>query len=90
MQRKQQNFRVRQNIANDARGFEAVQAGHGNIHDDELGPQRFRKPDGFLTISGFAAKLPLWKSMKDFLNASTDNRVVIDDDYSWHGPSLEI
>src|SRR5260221_11293974 len=40
--------------------------------------------------SFFAGKLPLWKSMKDLLNASPDNRVVAANVYSWHGPSLEI
>ena len=39
--------------------FKAIQARHGNIHDDHVGLNSLRKSNGFLAVLGLAAKFPL-------------------------------
>src|SRR5229473_6358152 len=88
MQCKQQNLSVRQDVANNAGGLQAIQTRHGNVHDDNFRFYSLGKPDGFLTVFCFAAKFPLRKGMEYALNAAANHGMVIDNDYSWHAPFL--
>src|SRR6267154_365610 len=88
MQREQQNLGVRQHVANNACGLQAIQTRHGDVHDDNFRFYAFGKPDSFLAVLCFAAKFPLGKSMEYALNTAANHGVVIDNDYSWHAPFL--
>lgn len=63
----------------DPGSFQAIHAGHGDIHKDYIGMELVYHADGVCAVTGLAAKLPFRKSLKYGLNTAPDKRVVVND-----------
>ena len=84
VQSQQQNFNFGQDFVDDAGRFEAVEARHGDVHDDDFGTQFAGEADGVLSVGGFSAELPFRVVAEDALDAAADNGVIVDDEDAWH------
>ena len=51
--------------------------GHGDVHDDNVGPELFDQAYGFATIDGFAANLSIGACLQDGAYSLTYNFMVI-------------
>jgi len=82
---KEQSFRdVRFGDMRGSNGLDATRIirrehpGHGNVHEQKIGPQRFGFCDGILAVDRFSAYQQIHASGKHGANASPDRFVVID------------
>ena len=72
-----------------ARGLDAVQLGHGDVHHHDVGLQLLGQFDGFAAVGGLADDLHIGLRAEDHLEALADHGVVVSqqDADSFHGAS---
>jgi hypothetical protein len=66
-------------VADERSGFEAVEAGHADVHDYDVGGELAGFFDGILAIKGFAADFVIGLGLNEGADAAAHNFVVIDD-----------
>ena len=62
---EQNNFHLRMSVANDASCLDAIDTGHGDIHQDYFGFEFIGQLNGFVAVAGFADELPFGKGLQD-------------------------
>ncbi len=65
MKSEQNNFHLRMSVTDDASGLNAVDAGHGDIHQDYFGFEFIGQLNGFVAVACFADELPFGKGLQD-------------------------
>jgi hypothetical protein len=68
---------VRQRSGEPAGGLDAVQLGHRDVHDDDVGLQLLGQPDGFPAVAGLAGDLHVGLRLQDHPKAVTDHGVIV-------------
>lgn len=84
VQGDKKNFDVGLGFVNDAGRLQAVEAGHRDIHDDDVGFELGSEANSGDPIVGFAAKFPSGRRIQDGLDTSADEYMVVDDENSRH------
>ena len=67
-------------VADPSRCFEAVDAGHADVHQHHIRLQLHRGLDRFEPVSGFRNDLDLWVDLEQLAKSGADERLVVGDD----------
>src|SRR6266536_3164433 len=67
-------------VPDPSRCFEAVDAGHADVHQHHIRLQLYRGLDRFEPVSGFCNDLDLWIYLEQLAKAGADERLVVGDD----------
>src|SRR5260370_37693759 len=84
MKSEQNNFHLGMSVADNAGCLDAIDARHGDVHQDYFWLEFIGKEDGFVAIACFAAKLPFGKRLQDGLDTSANESMVINDQDTGH------
>lgn len=81
IERRKPNDADRLSLMPDApRGFNPVQVGHLNIHDDHVRLHMPRQLDGFQTVGGLCDHLQVGLAIDDPAQVSADDGVIVSDE----------
>ena len=58
-------------------GFQPIEPGHGNIHENDVGLERAGHFEGLTAIAGFADDLDFWQAFQFHANAGADDGMII-------------
>src|SRR5262249_47862327 len=86
VQSEKKNLGVGLLAADDPGGFEAADAGHGDVHQYNVGLQLRVEGDGFFAGAGFARDFPVRPSPDNALYPTAKNCVVVDHQNTIHDP----
>jgi hypothetical protein len=84
MQSEEKDLDAGLRSVNYPRGFQPVQAGHGNVHDDHVGVEIRGHADGRNSVFRLTAKFPPRTGMQDRLDSPPDESVVVYDQNLGH------
>jgi hypothetical protein len=73
---KHEHFGGRKHFEQLTGGFEAIQLGHGDVHQDHVRPKFFGQRDRFPAILGFADNLKVVFEIEHFPKSLTHDGVV--------------
>ena len=74
-----EHFRGGRSAADQRSGFEAVKAGHTDVHDYDVGGELAGFINGIVTINGFTTDFEIGLTFDKGANAAANDFVVIDD-----------
>ncbi len=77
MRRKDEHLGPRRGGKDLARGLQAVEKRHRNVHDDDVGTQRNRQVHGLASVAGLRDDLDSAVGEKEGSEALPHNRVVV-------------
>lgn len=69
-------------------GLKPVEAGHGNVDDEDVGLKTFDYFDGFEAVFGFTDDFDVGGAFKEGGDALTDDGMIVSDDDINHGVLL--
>lgn len=76
---EEDDFDMWERVLDEARGFEAANDGHGDIHEDEVGLVLFGVADGVSAVRSFADDFDIGVGLKNFADRPSDDIAVVDD-----------
>ena len=79
--RHHQHGDVRMGLGEPASCRHAVEAGHRDVHDDDVGPQLARERDGLLAVGGFADEFGLGRVTQQRADPLPEERMVVGDQH---------
>ena len=80
LHRQPENLDVRQRGVNTGRCFDAVHVRHGNVHEDDVRPQRVRLRDRFKAVGRVADDRELRLRREPVAERPAHRRVIVDDE----------
>ena len=83
---EEDDFRLRQVMLDKAGGLEAADDGHGDIHEDEIGPELFSEVDGVATVGGLGNDLDVHVGLEEFDDGFSDDLAVVHDENAQRRP----
>ena len=76
--------RSRGNLPDTGYGLHAAEFGHGNIQQDEIGPERLREPDACEPVPRLARDRQAGLDADELFQAAAEQGVIFDYQYRWH------
>lgn len=75
--------RSRRNLPDTGYGLHAAEFGHGNIQQDEIGPERLREPDACEPVPRLARDRQAGLDADELFQAAAEQGVIFDYQYRW-------